>query len=84
MVLSNLRLSLQKGFPGGSVAKTLPANAGNGGDAGWILRLKRLPGEGHSNFLQNPCLNYPMDRRLWQTTVHGVTKSQTRLSKSKL
>ena len=77
MVLSNLSLSFKKGFPGGSVVKTLPANAGDGGDAGWILGLKRLPGEGNSNSLQYPCLKYPMDRRLWQATVHGVTKRHT-------
>ena len=30
--------------------------------------------------LQYSCLENPMDRGSWQATVHGVTKSQTRLS----
>ena len=30
--------------------------------------------------LQYSCLENPMDRGAWQTTVHGVAKSQTRLS----
>ena len=29
------------------------------------------------------CLENPMDRGAWQATVHGVAKSQTRLSKTK-
>ena len=30
--------------------------------------------------LWNSCLEKPMDRGAWQTTVHGVAQSQTRLS----
>ena len=33
------------------------------------------PGGGHDNPLQDSCLENPMDRRAWQTTVHGVAKS---------
>ena len=40
----------------------------------------RSPGEGHGNPLQYSCLENSMDRRAWQATVHGVTKSQTWLS----
>ena len=29
---------------------------------------------------QYSCLENPMDRGAWQTTVHGVAKSQTRLT----
>jgi len=36
-------------FPGGSVVKNLPANAGDTGDAGLILGLGRSPGEGNGN-----------------------------------
>ena len=39
----------------------------------------RSPGEGNSNPLQY-CLENSMDRGAWWATVHGVTKSQTRLS----
>ena len=37
-------------------------------------------GEGHGNPLQYSCLDNSMDRGAWQATIHGVAKSQTRLS----
>ena len=37
-------------------------------------------GEGNSNPLQYSCLENPMDRGAWWATIHGVTKSRTRLS----
>ena len=40
----------------------------------------RAAGEGNSNPLQYSCLENPMDRGAWWAAVHGVTKSQTRLS----
>ena len=40
----------------------------------------RSPGEGNGNPFQYSCLENPLDRGAWQATVHGVTKSQTRLS----
>ena len=46
-----------------------------------IPGLGRPPGEGNGNLLQYPCLENPMVRGAWQSTVHGVAKSQTRLSK---
>ena len=52
----------------------------NAGDAGLIPGSGRSPGGGHGNPLQYPCLENPMDRGDWWATVHGVTKSQTRLS----
>ena len=36
---------------------------------------------GHDNPLQCSSLENPMDRGAWQATVHGVTKSQTRLKR---
>ena len=65
-----------KGFPGGSVVKNLPDNAG---DVGFILGLGRSPGEGNGNPLQYSCLENPMDRGAYWATVHRVTKGQTRL-----
>ena len=50
------------GFPGGSVAKNPPANAGNIRDTGLIPGWGRAPGEGHGNPLQYSCLENPMDR----------------------
>ena len=38
--------------------------------------------EGNGNPLQYSCLENPMDGEAWWATVHGVTKSQTRLSDS--
>ena len=38
------------------------------------------PGEWNGNPLQYSCLENSMDRRAWQVTDHGVTKSQTQLS----
>ena len=52
----------------------------NAGDMGSIPGSGRSPGEGNGNPLQYSCLENPMDRRAWQVTVHGVAKSQTRLS----
>ena len=37
---------MTKGFAGGSVVKTLPANAGNAGDVGLIPGSERSPGVG--------------------------------------
>ena len=66
-----------KGFPGGSECKE---SAYNMGDPGLIPGLGISPGKGNGNPLQYSCLENPMDRGAWQATVHGVTKSQTRLS----
>ena len=59
------------GFPGGSVVKNLPANAG---DMDLIPGLGGFPGEGNGNLLQYFCLGNPMDRGAWQATVHGITE----------
>ena len=56
------------GFPGGSMVKNPPANAG---DMGLIPGLGGSPGEGSGNPLQYSCLGNPMDRELWWATVHG-------------
>ena len=44
------------------------------------LGRQDLPGEGNGYPLQYSCLENSMDRGAWHTTVHGVTKSRTRLS----
>ena len=62
---------------GGSDGK---ASAYNAGDLGLIPGSERSPGEGNGNPLQYSCLENPMDRGAWWATVHGVAKSQTRLS----
>ena len=65
------------GFPSGSVGKESACNAG---DLGLIPGSGRAPGEGNSNPLQYSCLENSMDRGAGQATVHGIAKSQTRLS----
>ena len=39
-----------------------------------------FPGEGNGNPLQYSCLENPMDGGAWWAIVHGVAKSQIRLS----
>ena len=74
-------VNIIKGFPGGSVVKNPPANAG---DAGLIPGLGKSPGGGSGNSLQYTCLGNPMDRGGWWTRVHGVTKSWTAATAAKL
>ena len=57
------------------LVKNMLANAGDLRDTGSISGLGRYPGEGHGNPLQESCLENPMDRGAWLTTVHRVTKS---------
>ena len=45
-----------------------------------VLFGKERNGEGNGNPLQYSCLENTMDGGAWQATVHGITKSQTRLS----
>ena len=46
-----------------------------------IVNLKLIfPGGGNGNPLHYSCLENPMDRGTWRTTVHRLAKSQTQLS----
>ena len=65
------------GLPGGSDGKESTCNAG---DLGSILGLGRPPAEGNGYPLQYSCLENSMNRGDWRATIHGVTKSRTRLS----
>ena len=75
---------------GGSDSKESACNVG---ELGLSPGMGRSPGEGHGNPLQYFCLEkgmlthssilawrIHMDRGVWQTTVHGVAKSQPWLS----
>ena len=64
-------------FPGGSVVKKPPANAGDAREVGSIPGLGRSPGVGNDNPLQYSCLENSMDRGAWWATIPGITKSQT-------
>ena len=59
------------------VVQNLPANSGDIRDTGLIPGSGKSPGGGHGNPLQYSCLENPMDRGVWQVTVHGVTKNWT-------
>ena len=61
------------------VVNNLYVNAGDVRDSDLISGLGRYPGGENSNSLQYSCLENPMDRGAWQTTVHRVSKSQTQL-----
>jgi len=60
--------------------KNLSVNAGDIRDMSSIPGLERSPGGQNGNPLQYSFLENPMDRGAWQSTVHGVAKSWTRLS----
>ena len=63
--------------PGGSDGKETASNAG---DLVSISGSGRSPEEGNGCPHQNSCLGNSMDRGNWSATVHGVTKTWTRLS----
>ena len=56
---------------GSSVVKNPSANAG---DASSVPGSERSTGGGNGNPLQYSCLENPMDRGAWWTTVHEVTR----------
>ena len=61
-------------LPGGSHDKESALSAGN---LGSIPGLGRSSEEGNGSPLQYSCLENPMNRGVWKTIVHVVTKSQT-------
>ena len=63
------------GFPGGSVVKNLPAKTGDARDMGSIPGSERSPRKGNGNPWEIPWIEEP-----GRVAVHGVIKSQTRLS----
>ena len=69
------------GFPGSTVVKNLPINAGDAREVSSVPVLGRSPGVGNANSFQESGLENSKDRGAWQATVHGVSKSQTQLSK---
>ena len=60
---------LPGGFPGDSVVKNSPANAG---DVALSPGSGGCPGERNGNSLQYSCLGNPMDRGAWRATVLEV------------
>ena len=62
------------GFPGATVVKNLPADAGDTRDMALIPGSGRSPGEENGNPLQYSCLGNPTHRGAWQAAVHGVSQ----------
>ena len=62
------------------VSQMVKKSACSAGDLGSIPGSGRSSGEGNGYQLQDSCLENSMDKGAWRTTVHGVKKSQTRLS----
>ena len=77
MMLYGNCISIKPGFPSGLDGKESTYDAG---DLSSFPGLGSSPGEGNVILLQYFCLENPMNRGTWQTTVHGVTKSQMWLS----
>ena len=69
----NVNLVSIAGFPGGTVVKNSPANAG---DMGSVPRWGRSPEVGNDNLLQESYLENSMDRGAWWATFYGLQKSQ--------
>ena len=47
----------------------------------WVQSVvRKIPWRRKWQPLQYSCLENPMDKEAWKTTVHGITKSWTRLS----
>ena len=63
------------------VVKDPPAKAGDITDTGSIPGSGRSPGGGQGYPFQYSCLKNPMDRGVCWVTVHGVTRSWTRLQR---
>ena len=65
------KVTLNIGFPGGSVGEESACNSGEQGSvSGW----GRSPGEGNGYPLQYSCLENLMDRGAWWATVHEVAR----------
>ena len=54
--------------------KNPPANVGDASDVGLIPGVGRSSGEGNGNPLQYSHLENPMNRGVWQATVHRVAR----------
>ena len=68
-------------FPGGTVVKNLPANAGNTSS---IPRSGRYPGGKNDNPLEYSYLENSMDKGARKAIILGVTQSLTQLSEHTL
>ena len=77
MAKSDRETFLNSSSPGGSDSQESPAMQEM---HIWSLGQEDPLEKGNGNPRQYFCLDNPMDRGAWQAAVHGVAKSQTRLS----
>ena len=70
-------LAEDAGLPQWLSGKESACNAGDIRAVGWIPGSGRSPGGGNGNPLQYSCQENPMDREVWQATVHSVAESDT-------
>ena len=71
-----ISVDIIRSFPGGSVVKNLPANAGDARDLDSIPGLERSLEVGNGNPLQYSCLKNPMDRGAWWAIIHGIQRAR--------
>ena len=69
-------LNVLTGLPRWLSSKEVACSTGDTGDMGLMPGLRRSPGGGHDNPFQNFCLENPLDKEAWWSTVHRVVKSQ--------
>ena len=74
-----VRVKVKWGFPGGSVVKNLPANAGYMGS---IPEFRRSPGEGNGNPLQYFCPGNPRDGENCPFSPTGLQSIESQKSRS--
>ena len=77
LVIYSVFVLLSGGFPGGTVVKNPPANAGASRDMGLVTESRRSRGAVNGNPLQCSCLENFMDREAWWATVHEAAESYT-------
>ena len=64
------------------ISVSSPQDSGNWMQSSFtlVIYVSIISGEGNGNSFQYSCLENPMDRGAWWTTVDGITKSLTLLS----
>ena len=73
----------QKGFPSGSVVKSLPADTGDTREESSIPGLGRSLGEGNGSPLQCSCLENSMDRGPWWVAKMWLSSCSQALNQKK-
>ena len=71
------KMECSRGFPGGKESNGQCRTCKKCGLDPWV---GKIPWRREGYPLQSSCLGNPMDRGDWWATVHGVAKSQTRLT----